>query len=258
MALLDWANGDLFSALRDKFNAVRVAVSSFAGGTAGQVFKKSSSTDFAGSWSNFGYNTTSTTANTVDVSGDKTFTVGSGLDFKTGTRARASKSSDATVYIEGDVVSYSGTTLVMKADVAQGSDFNVPTGSSVNSWIIGLGGASALINSIDYSVVAFTGGSAPTVSSASFNVCKLGGVCQVSFTIIYTGGSGSYSIVKLTPPLGFTPSQNAYGAALQSLVYNTPLTVYISGSDLYISPSDGGPGIQSGSNTITGSIAYPV
>jgi hypothetical protein len=53
MALLDWANGDLFSALRDKFNAVRVAVSSFAGGTTGQIWTKSSGTDFAGSYVDF-------------------------------------------------------------------------------------------------------------------------------------------------------------------------------------------------------------
>lgn len=53
MALLDWANGDLFSTLRDKFNAVRAAVSSFAGGTAGQIWKKSSGVDFAGSYVEF-------------------------------------------------------------------------------------------------------------------------------------------------------------------------------------------------------------
>lgn len=50
MALLDWANGDLFSALRDKFNAVRAATSSFAGGTIGQIWTKDSSTDFDGTF----------------------------------------------------------------------------------------------------------------------------------------------------------------------------------------------------------------
>jgi hypothetical protein len=52
MALLDWANGDLFSALRDKVNAIRAAASSFAGGTIGQIWTKDSSTDFNGSFKN--------------------------------------------------------------------------------------------------------------------------------------------------------------------------------------------------------------
>lgn len=50
MSLLNWLNGDLFSALRDKTNAtidaVNVLNSKLQGGTTGQSIKKASNTDF--------------------------------------------------------------------------------------------------------------------------------------------------------------------------------------------------------------------
>lgn len=53
MALLSsLLNGDLFSAIRDKVNAIVSTVNLLGGGTAGQAIKKNSSNDFDFSWTN--------------------------------------------------------------------------------------------------------------------------------------------------------------------------------------------------------------
>lgn len=52
MALLtNWLNGDLFSSLRDKVNAIVAAVNAAGTGTAGQVLRRNSSTTFDFSFS---------------------------------------------------------------------------------------------------------------------------------------------------------------------------------------------------------------
>jgi hypothetical protein len=82
-----------------------------------------------------GYTATSTTSLTMAL-GLATFTTQAGLAYTPGARVRASSVADSTVYLEGVVTSYSGTTLVIAADVATSS-------TVVASWNINIAGTPA-------------------------------------------------------------------------------------------------------------------
>jgi uncharacterized delta-60 repeat protein len=76
-----------------------------------------------------GYATSTTTASTVP--GTVSLTTQAGLGWAVGARLRAVSESDITAYIEGTVVSYSSTTLVIEADTVG------QYGASVSDWAIG-------------------------------------------------------------------------------------------------------------------------
>ncbi len=73
---------------------------------------------FAGQLNNFSTTTTSNTSNTIGT-GNKTFTVEAGKSFIVGMSLRAANSS--TNYMKGEVVSYSGTSLVINIKSFKGS-----------------------------------------------------------------------------------------------------------------------------------------
>lgn len=83
-----------------------------------------------GGGSGSGYGGTSTTSNTIGT-GTKTFTTQSGLAYAVGSRVRAINA--ASDWLEGNVTSYAGTTLVISADLTSGS------GSS-SSWSFSIAG----------------------------------------------------------------------------------------------------------------------
>lgn len=83
--------------------------------------------EFAGQLNTFSTTASSTTSNTITTLGNKTFTVQAGKSFQVGMSVRASFDSDN--YINAEVVSYSGTTLVVNAKSFKG------TGTRV-SWVI--------------------------------------------------------------------------------------------------------------------------
>lgn len=78
------------------------------------------------------YETTSSTDNTIGL-GNLTFTVAAALSYTPGVRVRAADVIDPTNFVEGLVVSYSGTTLVINADFTGGS-------GTILNWNINLGG----------------------------------------------------------------------------------------------------------------------
>lgn len=90
-----------------------------------------------------GYYATSITPATIGL-GNQTLTTQAGLAYSAGARARASSQANTANYMEGLVVSYSGTTLVIDVDNTSGSgahsdwDINVAgdpgSGSTITRW----------------------------------------------------------------------------------------------------------------------------
>lgn len=74
--------------------------------------------DFASNLNNFSTTTSSTTSNSI-ATGNKTFTVEAGKSFIVGMSLRAAY--DTTNYMNGEVFSYSGTTLVIKVNSVKGT-----------------------------------------------------------------------------------------------------------------------------------------
>lgn len=75
-----------------------------------------------------GYNTTSTTSITIGT-GSKTFTVASGLPWAQYDRARIYDSTDPEKFMEGEVTSYGGTSLVVDVDTIGGT-------GTIASWVV--------------------------------------------------------------------------------------------------------------------------
>lgn len=78
------------------------------------------------------YPTTSTTSLAIGA-GSKAFTVAAGLAYTAGHRARAVSASDSTKWMEGQVASYSGTTLTLTVDLTNGT-------GTLADWSINLSG----------------------------------------------------------------------------------------------------------------------
>lgn len=256
MALLDnWLNADLFSTLRDKVNAIVSAVNAIGGGTVNQVPVKASSGDFDYTFSNPIFNTSSSTSNSIDYTSNKTFTVPAGLAYKPGNRARAYSSATPTSFIEGEVVSYSGTSLVIKPDAIGGS-------GTKTDWIISLGSAATpYVNSTTtFPSISFSGGGTVTINTNQIGYSKIGGLIHLSFKIDYSTSGGTYpcSGVTLTLPTELTGViANFTGSAV---VHDAtfPFVIEEAGTTLLVHDGDTGNAIPGGSNKkIYGNITYP-
>ncbi len=262
MSLLsNWLNADLFSVLRDKVNAIVTAVNPLAGGATGQYLAKVNGTDFNSHWITPPFDafiTSSVTSNTIDYSGNKTFTVASGLTIKKGNRLRAASLANLSNFIEGEVVSYSTTTLVIKPDVIGG------TGTLID-WTISLGSGATIYRKIytnAFSAITFTGGTA-TINSQNSHIRKGNGIINLSFQINFTSTSGfPSSQVTLTlnselvaSSVG-TGSNNIGSAVVGNAVY--PFNIYYEEGDLAMSIVSGNSGadIPSGTHNIIGNIVY--
>jgi phage gp45-like len=79
-----------------------------------------------------GYQATSATSTSIGT-GSKTFTTQSGLAYSAGARARIAATGALTNWVEGQVTSYSGTSLVINVDLTNGS-------GTFASWTINLAG----------------------------------------------------------------------------------------------------------------------
>lgn len=80
-----------------------------------------------------GYQATSLTSVTIANTGSITVTTQAGLAYSAGARVRLAYTSDTTKWLEGQVTSYFGTTLVFTADTSNGS-------GTFASWNINLSG----------------------------------------------------------------------------------------------------------------------
>lgn len=108
------------------------------GGTTGQVYSKIDGSYNNGQWVDPGtviplpYKTTSITANDI-TTGNKTFVVSTGLQFQPNVSVSITKISNPSIYLLGNVVSYSGTTLVVSVFQTNG------TGTGITDWNINIG-----------------------------------------------------------------------------------------------------------------------
>lgn len=105
----------------------------------------------------------------VDV-GNRTFTVDSGVAWSTGQRLRASN-VDATKVVEGPVVSYSTTTLIINVDKVTGS-------GSGNDWTISITGS-----------IGATGATGATGSTGSAGTAGVGAYTTLSTDATPLGGT---------------------------------------------------------------------
>ena len=163
-----------------------------SGGNTGQALKKTSGTDYATSWQNAGYNTASSTSNSIST-GSKTFIVSnSSLEYQFGNRVRVF--NDNSHYMEGVVQSYSSSSINILID-------NIVGTGTFSNWTIGLGGtpatqtftdtgetynnsatSSSISVSTNYQSVVFTVNPVPT----------LGIPYQLGQRIRATGSAGNY------------------------------------------------------------------
>ena len=114
-----------------------------------------------------GYQATSTTSLAIGT-GNKTFTTQAGLAYTAGARARASSAADTADFMEGLVVSYSGTTLIINVDRVGGSgtdaDWNINLAGDV-----GATGAAGADGDNAYVYIAYASDASGTDFTLVFN-----------------------------------------------------------------------------------------
>lgn len=145
----------------------------------------------------------STSTSTVTVgTGNKTFTVSSGVAWTVGQRLRAS-TSDATKVMEGAVVSYTTTTLIINVDYTVGS-------SSASSWLISITGPVGATGATGAAGATGSTGAAGVgaYTTLTANATPLGGsVYQLDMAntswisvgqIIYVQSAGYYTVTSIT------------------------------------------------------------
>lgn len=115
--------------------------------------------------------TTSTTSNTIGT-GNKTFTVPSGLGFYTGQYILIQDAASTANYMLGRVVSYSGTSLVFNSEITAGS-------GTLTNWVIDLSGApgpvSVLYDTVTNSTAATIPGTQSFLGLAGYSTVGDGG-----------------------------------------------------------------------------------
>jgi hypothetical protein len=139
--------------------------------------------------------------NTVDL-GNHTFTVDPDIAWTTGQRLRVAN-DNATKVMEGAVVSYTGTTLIINVDYIVGSG----SGSDWNISITGARGATGATGDIGAAGVAGSTGQ-PAFTTLTANAIPLGGtVYQLDVAssawisvgmIIYIQSAGYYTVTSIS------------------------------------------------------------
>jgi hypothetical protein len=196
MALTNWSNSDLFSALRDKFNAV---ITFLTGGTAGQIAKSTAGGDPV--WtSEFAYKcaATSTSFSVATNYVSRAFTVPANMQFDIGNRIRATGS--AGNWVEGVVTDYSATTLTILIDRINGT-------GSFTAWTIspGDGASETLTQTTTAGTTASILGVVVGTESYIFNYIVRNNLMYLSFkaTLNITTGT-TVSKILLPLPTGIT------------------------------------------------------
>jgi hypothetical protein len=131
-----------------------------------------------------GHNTTSISSVTI-ATATATFLVGYNMGFTVGNIIRAASSSDATKYIEGDFVSYTGNTLVISQRITSGT-------GSYSSWNIGLGGNAIKTKILDIGDWNMDTTDQVTVATGIANYKNIRSVS----VIIRNDGDNSYSLLN--------------------------------------------------------------
>lgn len=176
---------------------------------------------------------TSTTSNSVGT-GSKSFSTQSGIAWSVGQRVRAH--DGGTRIIEGEITSYSGTTLTIDADYGEGS-------GSATSWTISIAGAVGATGSAGSAgatgpqgVNAYGLTIAPATVAAlnqyqiTFNPSSNGGSWMATGQMIYIQSSGYYTVTTiLSPGAIYIVTDPLYPA-------NTP-SYMLSNSNLRVSPA---------------------
>lgn len=119
--------------------------------------------------------TASSTSNTIGT-GNKTFTVPSGLGFFPGQYLIIQQATNSNNYMIGRVVSYSGTSLVFNSTVIAGS-------GTISNWVIDLSGAPGPVSVVYDTVVNAIGSTIP--GTLSF-------LQMAGYTTSGDGGNGLY------------------------------------------------------------------
>lgn len=132
------------------------------------------------------YGATSATGNTI-TTGSKTFTTQSGLAYLPGIRVRVASTASPLNFMEGQVTSYSGTTLIMNVDLTNG-------GGTPTSWNIGVAGERG---------AAGPPGAGGIVQTGTFN----GSVSSI------TGSSSVYVFAGPTTTITLTTTSRVTGMA---------------------------------------------
>ena len=196
-------------------------------GSTGSSFAATSATSLTLSQSMLGVNQTFSTQNL--------------LAYAAGQRARAASAlNQGASYLEGPVVSYSGTSLVINPDTVVGTN-------TVNNWAIGL---AASLGSM-----GLTGATGP---SGAAGATGPSGVTGVSGSTGPTGpaGSGAAGPIGATGPSGAAGATGATGpTGPGGTVINTPASYYIATAANGGSDSNNG---SSGSPWLTLSYALSV
>jgi hypothetical protein len=127
------------------------------------------------------FNTTSTTSNTIGT-GNKTFTVQANKNFVAGVPIIAVDSGNSANYMQGTVVSYSSTTLVIDSDYTGGS-------GTIASWNISVcgikgtdGGGAGTVTSVSVTTANGISGSVATATTTPAITLTLGAITPTTVT----------------------------------------------------------------------------
>lgn len=184
---------------------------------------------------------TSTTSLTIGT-GSKTFTTQSGIAWVQGQRLRAVDSTNNNL-MEGEVTSYSGTTLILSVDYTEGS-------GTINSWTIsivgsrgstGSTGSTGSAGASGKNAYGISTGAAISLGSNLYTLPITDNTWGVVGQIIYVETAGYYQITVVNPGGDFTILDLLYST-------NTPSNM-TSTSGLGVTPA----GIR-GATGSTGSI----
>jgi uncharacterized cupin superfamily protein len=144
---------------------------------------------------------TSTSSLTVGT-GSKTFTVSSGRAWVAGQRLRAADSTSAYI-MDGEITSYSGTTLILDIDYTEGSGTNA-------SWNIGLIGARGATGA-----TGSTGSQGPAGTGSMTSISFSNGIKSSTGGAISSSGDIQLDVSNLTSA-GANPSSFFFAAYASS------------------------------------------
>lgn len=145
-----------------------------------------------------GYLASSTSSVTIGT-GSKTFTTQAGLAYQLGLYVRAVYALDPSIYLEGTVSSYSGTTLVINSILTSGS-------GTISLWNIGIAGTQGVTGPTGATGTA--GATGPTGAGTTGPT----GATGIAGTAGATGATGAAGSAGATGPTGASGTAGATGA----------------------------------------------
>lgn len=143
------------------------------------------------------YKTTSSDSLAI-ATGSKSFTVAAGLAWQIGVRCRATSAGGSSNFMEGNITSYSGTTLIMTVDTIGGS-------GTLSDWNINIGGVNSSVWIASGAVVS---GDIASIANLDYKLDGAKVSFRGSFTFDAAIASSTHTIFTL--PTGFIPPNDSY------------------------------------------------